>query len=103
MSIFLVPELSLSGWYEIIMTAMDVFFRYLFAYPTSYQNAKTNANVIINIVIELACLSLTHNSDKGSAFVSHVTKVVAVLLVITLKHANTKHAQTKNIWATRTN
>ena len=31
----LVLELSTSGDYESIVTAMDVFSRYLFAYPTS--------------------------------------------------------------------
>ena len=31
----LVPELPPSGRYENIVTAMDVFFRYRFAYPTS--------------------------------------------------------------------
>ena len=36
----------------------------------------------------------TLNSDKGSAFVSHVIKEVAVVLGITLKHPTTKHAQT---------
>ena len=35
MQIDLVPELPPSGGYENIVTAMDVFFRYLFAYPTS--------------------------------------------------------------------
>ena len=34
MQIDLVPELPQSGGYENIVTAMDVFSRYLFAYPT---------------------------------------------------------------------
>ena len=33
-------------------------------------------------------------SDKGTAFLSHVIKEVTGVLGITLKHANTKHAQT---------
>ena len=41
----LVPELPPSGGYENIVTAMDVFSRYLFAYPTSNQDAKTIAKV----------------------------------------------------------
>ena len=36
----LVPELPPSGVYENLVTAMDVFSRYLFAYSTSNQNAK---------------------------------------------------------------
>ena len=41
MQIDLVPELPPTGGYENIVTAMDVFSRYLFAYPTSNQEAKT--------------------------------------------------------------
>ena len=41
-----------------------------------------------------AYLPTTLISDKGTAFMSHVIKEVAGVLGITLKHANTKHAQT---------
>ena len=40
MQLDLVPELPPSGGYTNIVTAMDVFSRYLFAYPTSNQDAK---------------------------------------------------------------
>ena len=43
MQIVLVPDLPPSGGYENNVTAMDVFSRYLFAYPTSNQDAKTIA------------------------------------------------------------
>ena len=33
-------------------------------------------------------------SDKGTAFMSNVNKELAFVLGITLKHTNTKHAQT---------
>ena len=90
----LVPELPPSGGYENIVTAMDVFSRYLFAYPTSNQDAKTIAKVLINIMTKHAYLPTTLISDKGAAFMSHVIKEVASVLGITLKHATTKHAQT---------
>ena len=54
MQIDLVPELSPSGGYENIVTAMDVFSRYSFAYPTSNQDAKTVAKVLTNIITEHA-------------------------------------------------
>ena len=73
---------------------MDVFSRYLFAYPTSNQDAKTIAKVIINIMTKHGYLPTILNSDKGTAFMSHVIKEVADVLCITLKHATTKHAQT---------
>ena len=90
----LVPELPPSGGYENILTALDVFSRYLFAYPTANQEAKTIAKVLINIMTKHAYLPTTFMSDKGTAFMSHVIKEVAGVLGITLKHATTKHAQT---------
>ena len=94
MQIDLVPGLPPSGGYENILTAMDVFSRYLFAYPTVNQDATAIAKVIINIMTQHAYLPATLISDKGTAFTSHVIKEVAGVLGITLKHATTKHAQT---------
>ena len=94
MQIDLVQELPPSGGYTNIVTAMDVFSRYLFAYPTSNQDANTIAKVLINIMTKQAYLPTTLISDKGTAFISHVIKEVAGVLGITLKHATTKHAQT---------
>ena len=94
MQIDLVPGLPPSGGYENIVTAMDVFSRFLFAYPTSNQYATTIAKVIINIKTKHAYLPTTLISDKGTAFTSHVIKEVAGVLGISLKHATTKHAQT---------
>ena len=93
MQIDLLPELPPSGGYENIVTAMDVFSRYLFAYPTSNQDAKTIAKVLINIMTKHAYLPTTLISDKGTAFMSQVIKEVTGVLGITLKHATTKHAQ----------
>ena len=94
MQIDLLPELPPSGGYENIVTAMDVFSRYLFAYPTANQDAKKIAKVLINIMTKHTYLPTTLISDKGTAFMSHVIKEVAGVLGITLKHATTKHAQT---------
>ena len=94
MQIDLVPELPPSGGYTNIVTAMDVFSRYLFAYLTSNQDAKTIAKVLNNIMTKHAYLPTTLVSDKGTAFMSHVIKEVAGVPGITLKHATTKHAQT---------
>ena len=93
MQIDLVPEIPPSGGYENIVTAIDVFSRYLFAYPTSNLVAKTIAKVIITIMTKQAYLATTLISNKRSAFVSQVNKEVAGVLGITIKHATTKHAQ----------
>ena len=94
MQIKIVRGLPPSGGYENIVTALDVFSRFLFAYPTSNQDAKRIAKVIINIMTKHAYLPITLISDEGTAFLSHVIKEVADVLGITLKHANIKHAQT---------
>ena len=94
MQIDLVPELAPSGDYENILTAMDVFSRYLFAYPTSNRDVKELAKVLINIMTTHAYLPTSLISDKGTAFMSHVYEDVAGVLGITLKHATTKNAQT---------
>ena len=94
MQIDMVPELPPSGGYENIVTAMDVFPRNLFAYPTSNQDAKTIAKVLNNIMTKHAYLPTTLISGKGTAFMSQVIKEVTGVLGITLKHATTKHAQT---------
>ena len=94
MQIDLVPEIPPSGDYTNIVTAKDVFSRYLFAYATSNQDAKTIAKVLINVMTKHAYLPTTLISDKGTAFMSQVIKEVAGVLGITLKHATTKHAQT---------
>ena len=94
MQIELVPQVPPSGVYENIVTAMDVFSRFLFAYQTSNEDSKTIAKVIINIMTKHAYLPKTLISDKGTAFMSHVFKGVAGVLGITLKHAATEHAQT---------
>ena len=94
MQIDLVAEFLPSGGYENIVTAMEVFSRYLFAYPTSSQVAKTKARVIVNIMTKHAYLPTTIISDKGSVFMSQKIEEVAEVLRITLYHATTKHAQT---------
>ena len=55
----LVPELPPPGGSENIATILDVFSRYLVAYPTSDQDAKTIAKYIINIMIKHAYLPTT--------------------------------------------
>ena len=94
MQIDLVPELPPSGGYENIVTAMDVFSRYLFAYPTSNQDAKSIAKVLINVMSKHAYLPTTLISDKSAAFMSQVIQEETSVLGITLKHATKKHAQT---------
>ena len=94
MQIDLLPELPPSGGYENIITAIDVFSRYAFAYPVSNPTAVNTAKVIIDIMTRHAYLPTLIITDKGCVFVSQVIHEVAEILGINLKHATTKHAQT---------
>ena len=94
MRIDLLPELPPSGGYENIITAIDVFSRYAFAYPVSNATAVNRAKVIIDIMTRHAYLPTRIITDKGSVFVSQVKHEVAETLGIKLKHATRKHAQT---------
>ena len=94
MQVNLLPEILQSGGYENIITAMDEFSRYAFAYPVSNPSAVNTAKVIIGIMTRHAYLPTLIITDKGSFFVSQVIHEVAEILGINLKHATTKHAQT---------
>ena len=94
MQIKLLPELPPSGGYENIITALDVFSRYAFAYPVSNPMAVNTAKVIIDIMTRHAYIPTLILTDKGSVFVCQVIHEVAEILGIYLKHATKKHAQT---------
>ena len=94
MQIDLLPNLPPSGGYENIITAMDVFSRYLFAYPVTDASATNTAKVIIDIMTKHTYLPTTLITDKGTAFTSRLVAEVAHILGIQIKCATTKHPQT---------
>ena len=53
MQIDILPNLPPSGGYESIVTAMDVFSRYFFAYPVTDASAANTAKVIFDIMTKL--------------------------------------------------
>ena len=94
MQIDLLPNLPTSGGYQTVMTAIDVFSRYLFAYPLIEATAANVAKVIIDIMTKHSYLPTTLITDKGSAFTSKILEEITAILGITLKCATTKHPQT---------
>ena len=54
LQIDLMLALPPSGGYQSFLTAMDLFYRYLFAYPTSNQETTTIAKVINDIMTKHA-------------------------------------------------
>ena len=90
----ILPNLPPSRGYDNIITAIDVFSRYLFAYPVTRLTAPAVARVIMDISCKHTYLPTTIITGMGTQFNSPVTKEVAAVLIIELKHAATKHAQT---------
>ena len=90
----LLPNLPPSGGYENIITALDVFSRYLFAYPVTDASASSTAKVLIDIMTRHDYLPTTLITDKGSAFTSRLVEGVGKILGIQIKCATTKHPQT---------
>ena len=94
MHIDLLPNLPPSGGYENIITAMDDFSRYRFAYPITDASATNTANVIIDIMTKHTYLPTTLITDKGTAFTSKLVAEIAQILGIQMKCATKKHPQT---------
>ena len=94
MQIDLLPNLPTSGGYQTVMTAIDVFSRYLFAYPLVEATASNTAKVLIDIMTKHTYLPTTIITDKGTAFTSKIIAEITEILGITLKCATTKHPQT---------
>ena len=94
MQIDLLPNLPPSGGYENVLTAIDVFSRYLFAYPLTDSSAINVAKAIIDIMTKHAYLLTTLITDKGTAFTSTIIEEVTQILGITLNCTTTKHPQT---------
>ena len=94
MQIDLLPNLPTIGGYHTVMTPIDVFSRYLFAYPLIEATAANVAKVIIDTITKHSYLPTTLITDKGSAFTSTILAKITAILGITLKYATTKHPQT---------
>ena len=90
----ILPYLPPSGGFDNIITAIDVFSRYLYAYPTTRITAPTVARVIMDILCKHTYLPTTILTDTGIQFNSQITREVAAVLGVEVKHALTKHAQT---------
>ena len=94
MQIDLLPNLLPSGGYENVLTAIDVFSRYLFAYPLTDASAINVTQALIDIMTKHSYLPTTLITDKGTAFTSTIIAEITQILGITLNCATTKHPQT---------
>ena len=97
LEIDILPNLPNWAGYQNIVTMIDVFSRYLFAYPTQNVTAKTIGRCIVDVMTRHAYLPTLILSDKGSQFRSEVVAEITQILEIQISHASTKHAQTIGI------
>ena len=65
LEIDILPNLHSSNDYQHIINMMDVFSRYLFAYPTKDMTAKTVARCIIYVITRNCYLPTVILTDKG--------------------------------------
>ena len=93
----IVPFDDPSGGYNVVITAMDVFSRYLFAYSVTRIDTRTVTRVLIDIITRHSYLPTTIITDKVSQFVAESMQQITTALGIQLRHATTKHAQTIGI------
>ena len=95
----ILPNLPSSNGYQHIITMIDVFSRYFFAYPTQDLTPKTVARCIIDVMTRHCYLPTVILTDKGSQFKSEAVNEIALTLDKRTSHASTKHAQTIGILA----
>ena len=88
MRIDLLLNLPTSGGYQTVMTAIDVFSRYLFAYPLIEATGTNVAKVLTDIMTKHSYLATTLITDKGSAFTSKIVAEITQISGITLKCTN---------------
>ena len=93
----ILPNLLFSAGYQNIVTMIDVFSRYLFAYPTQNVTAETIGRCIVDVMTRHAYLSTLILSDKSSQFRSEVVAEITQILEIQISHASSKHSQTIGI------
>ena len=70
------PNIPASGGYDNIITAIDVFSRYLFAHPVTCITSPAVATIIMDILCKYAYLPTTIITDMGTQLSSQVTKEV---------------------------
>ena len=73
---------------------MNVFSRYLFAFPVTDASATNTAKVITDMMTKYTYLPTILITDKGTAFTSKLVAENAQMLGIQVKCATTKHPQT---------
>ena len=80
-----------------VLTAFDIFTKYLFAVPLTNVRADTIARELTSNFFRHSYLPKTILSDLATSFVSELLHELTKLLEIQLEHARLKHPQTVGV------
>ena len=94
LEIDLVGELPNSNGFTHVLTAVDVFSRYLFAIPIRKPDTHSVVRALMSIFTRHAYVPTTILTDKGSQFTAEVIEELTKKSGIIIEHATIKHAQT---------
>ena len=94
MQVDIVGKLPECKGYKYILSAMDVFSKYLFAIPIKHPDASTVARHLTDLFLQHSYIPRSILCDKGSVFTSNLIKELAQMLEIKIENASVKHAQT---------
>ena len=78
-----------------ILTAIDVFSRYLFAVPLRRPDTTSVIDALLSIFTKHAYVPTHILTDKGSVFTAELFERLSKAAGIKISHATIKHAQTK--------
>ena len=80
--------------YKYVLTAIDVFSKYLLAVPLTTVSASTVASALVCIMFNHSYIPKEVMSGLGTHFVSELLHELTQLLEIKISHASLKHPQT---------
>ena len=90
----IVGRLPESGGFTSILTAKNVFSKYLFAILLRNASAANVAKQPFPFFMRASYIPKTVLSDMGTAFTAKVMTELSQLLEITMQYATVKHPQT---------
>ena len=94
LEIDIVGPLPASNGFTHILTAVDVFSRYLFAVPLKRPDTRSVVRGLLSIFTKQAYVPKHKLTDKGTAFTAELLTEIGKTADIHISHATLKHAQT---------
>ena len=96
LEIDIVGPLPASNGFTHILTAVDVFSRYLFAVPLKRPDTHSVVRGLLSIFTKHAYVPKHILTDKGTAFTAEILTEIAKAADIHISHATIKHAENRH-------